>query len=180
MTDPFHEIKLPEPAAGESSVFVQWKGTEVCADFSCKCGSHQHICREMFMYSIKCTSCGQHYKVQSTLFLAPCEPREHSLTGEDRNDEPAEGVEVVKCEGFASDDFIVVVPEPDADYLAKQADILIQDQWASIERESVEHFLKSGSGLDAYCRVLFGREPTPEEKANRVLPDITFTIPRKP
>jgi hypothetical protein len=102
---------------------------------------------------------------------------------------------VKKCTGTASDEFLLVVPEPDADYLAKQADILIQSQWASIERESVEHFRKSGGGLDAYCRVLnerrtfgelaegvvtFGPEPSPEDKANRILPDITFTFTRKP
>jgi len=77
----FMAIELPRPTADQTDVFVQWKGTEVCADFHCECGSHQHICGEVFMYSIECLSCGQHYKVQSTLFLAKCEPQENSLSG---------------------------------------------------------------------------------------------------
>jgi len=62
MTHP--EFKMPAP-----NVFVQWKGTDVCADFHCKFGSHQHICNEMFMYYIQCAKCKQNYRVPNMLQL---------------------------------------------------------------------------------------------------------------
>lgn len=51
-----------------SNLFVQWKGTEVCADFACRCGSSFHFDRN-FLYYIKCHSCGTIYQVPYTLEL---------------------------------------------------------------------------------------------------------------
>jgi hypothetical protein len=55
-----------------SSLFVQWKGTKVCADFTCKCGHYAHICDEGFLYSIVCGECNQAYLVPSALTLLEC------------------------------------------------------------------------------------------------------------
>lgn len=40
--------------------WIQWKGTDVCMDFHCKCGEHNHIDAD-FVYSVKCPNCGTCY-----------------------------------------------------------------------------------------------------------------------
>ena len=35
----------------EIDTFIQWKGTDVCMDFHCKCGAHLHI-DGMFVYKV--------------------------------------------------------------------------------------------------------------------------------
>ena len=42
--------------------WIQWKGTNVCMDISCKCGSQLHIDAE-FAYYVKCTDCNTLYSV---------------------------------------------------------------------------------------------------------------------
>ena len=42
------------------NTFVQWKGTDVCMDFECKCGAGLHI-DAMFVYSIECGHCHRVY-----------------------------------------------------------------------------------------------------------------------
>jgi hypothetical protein len=51
------------------SLFIQWKGTTLCADFRCECGEQQHICGEMFVYEITCEKCGAKYKTPHTVAL---------------------------------------------------------------------------------------------------------------
>lgn len=36
--------------------FIQWKGTDVCMDFHCKCGAHCHFDGD-FAYVVKCPHC---------------------------------------------------------------------------------------------------------------------------
>ncbi len=36
--------------------FVQWKGTDVCMDFHCECGTHCHFDGD-FAYTVKCPTC---------------------------------------------------------------------------------------------------------------------------
>lgn len=36
--------------------WIQWKGTDVCVDIHCKCGTLSHFDGE-FMYSIQCPEC---------------------------------------------------------------------------------------------------------------------------
>ena len=57
----------PEGAA----VFIQWKGTDLCADFTCECGESYHI-DAMFVYAIKCT-CGLTYEMPSHVTLLKIE-----------------------------------------------------------------------------------------------------------
>jgi hypothetical protein len=58
--------------ATTAEIFVQWKGTDLCADFYCECGAHFHIDAE-FVYAIKCSACGATYRVPSTLTLTRIE-----------------------------------------------------------------------------------------------------------
>ena len=42
--------------------FIQWKGTDVCADVKCVCGRSVHIDGEFF-YTYACLECGRTYVV---------------------------------------------------------------------------------------------------------------------
>lgn len=41
----------------DPNVFIQWKGTDICADVHCGCGESFHLCGEMFVYAIQCPYC---------------------------------------------------------------------------------------------------------------------------
>jgi hypothetical protein len=65
-------------------LFVQWKGTSICADFHCACGYRGHMDREGFAYYVRCPECKQAYEVQSTIKLeaVKLEPEESFVWGE--------------------------------------------------------------------------------------------------
>jgi len=46
----------------DASVFIQWKGTDLCMDFHCECGYHSHI-HGMFGYTIECVGCEALYEM---------------------------------------------------------------------------------------------------------------------
>ena len=46
--------------------FIQWKGTDVCMDFHCECGHHNHY-DDYFAYVIKCSECGNLYAPSSNV-----------------------------------------------------------------------------------------------------------------
>ncbi len=48
--------------------FIQWKGTDACMDFYCRCGAQHHFDGE-FAYYYRCKACGLHYKVGSYVAL---------------------------------------------------------------------------------------------------------------
>lgn len=48
--------------------WIQWKGTDVCMDVHCECGSMTHI-DGGFIYHIKCASCGRVYEVDGHVRL---------------------------------------------------------------------------------------------------------------
>jgi len=52
--------KIQETYTGKPHGWIQWKGTDVCMDFHCKCGNHSHI-DDDFVYNIKCPKCGTVY-----------------------------------------------------------------------------------------------------------------------
>ena len=45
-----------------AELFVQWKGTDICADFECECGGIAHVCGD-FVYRIVCGDCGSCYEI---------------------------------------------------------------------------------------------------------------------
>jgi hypothetical protein len=61
-------IRKPEAA----TVWVQYKGTELCADFACTCGRGGHI-DARFAYSVQCGACGQIWVLPQTLKLVRAE-----------------------------------------------------------------------------------------------------------
>lgn len=52
---------------GRPFAFVQWKGTDVCMDFHCECGEHNHF-DGYFAYVVKCAKCGQEWEMPTRLF----------------------------------------------------------------------------------------------------------------
>ena len=51
--------KVPE---GTPHGWIQWKGTDVCLDFHCACGSHLHF-DTYFLYAVRCLDCQRMYTV---------------------------------------------------------------------------------------------------------------------
>lgn len=43
-----------------NDAFIQWKGTDVCMDFRCNCGWHNHY-DAYFAYEVECFQCGEVY-----------------------------------------------------------------------------------------------------------------------
>ena len=54
---------LPRPHA-----FIQWKGTDVCADYYCVCGDQFHIDTD-FAYAVICPHCKRRYEVSAMIEL---------------------------------------------------------------------------------------------------------------
>lgn len=52
------------------SAWIQWKGTEVCADLHCACGHHGHF-DGMFLYFYRCPACAAAYALGSTVRMYP-------------------------------------------------------------------------------------------------------------
>lgn len=50
------------PEGSEVDMFIQWKGTKVCLDFTCPCGASGHL-DESFAYFIHCPGCGAVYQM---------------------------------------------------------------------------------------------------------------------
>lgn len=70
--------ELPD---GETHGWIQWKGTEVCMDFHCKCGELTHI-DGSFTYLIQCVHCKRIYWPDAHVKML-------ELEGEDRKDAEA-------------------------------------------------------------------------------------------
>jgi len=58
---------LDEKDETEPSVFIQWKGTDVCMDFYCDCGAQGHFDGD-FAYAVKCQHCGQAWEMPCKMF----------------------------------------------------------------------------------------------------------------
>lgn len=54
---------LPRPCA-----FIQWKGTNVCADYYCICGNQFHVDSD-FAYGVVCPHCKRRFEVSSMVEL---------------------------------------------------------------------------------------------------------------
>jgi hypothetical protein len=53
-----------------AEVFLQWKGTDACFDFTCACGNSDHIDGD-FAYYVQCEACGQVYEMPTQLTATP-------------------------------------------------------------------------------------------------------------
>jgi hypothetical protein len=61
-------------------MFIQWKGTDVCLDFHCRCGRHGHF-DGYFAYRLRC-SCGLIYEMGTQVMVRIVEddPKHHGGT----------------------------------------------------------------------------------------------------
>ena len=50
------------PTESDARMFIQWKGTDVCLDFSCVCGAQGHFDGD-FAYGLRCFACGAVYEM---------------------------------------------------------------------------------------------------------------------
>jgi len=67
----FEIVKAAEKVSNDDPHgWIQWKGTDVCIDLHCACGTLGHVDGD-FVYQVKCTDCGQHYAVGMNVVLAP-------------------------------------------------------------------------------------------------------------
>ena len=55
--------------------WIQWKGTDVCMDVRCPCGTSWHV-DAWFCYHIKCPGCGKVYECNPYIELRECQPGE--------------------------------------------------------------------------------------------------------
>lgn len=55
---------------GTPHAWIQWKGTNVCADIHCSCGTLTHFDGD-FMYFITCGACGTLWEVGTHVALHP-------------------------------------------------------------------------------------------------------------
>jgi hypothetical protein len=51
----------------ETRAFIQWKGTDVCLDFHCKCGAYAHF-DGFFAYAFRCSKCNMVWEMPNNLF----------------------------------------------------------------------------------------------------------------
>lgn len=56
------EFPFTTPAESDARMFIQWKGTDICLDFYCKCGANCHFDGE-FAYFLQCPHCGAVYEM---------------------------------------------------------------------------------------------------------------------
>ncbi len=60
----------------EPRAFIQWKGTDVCMDFHCKCGAHCHF-DGYFAYVVQCPHCMTKWEMPFNLFPRKVVPGSH-------------------------------------------------------------------------------------------------------
>lgn len=81
--DTVYENDNPEtPAYG----WIQWKGTDVCIDLRCICGTHGHIDGD-FVYSVKCKDCGRKYAMGQNVKMIPLDTPELVEASEQYHDD---------------------------------------------------------------------------------------------
>lgn len=86
----FDKINAASPVKRDGPhAWIQWKGTNVCADIRCSCGNDTHV-DDWFCYSVKCGKCGRLWGMDPNVTLVPldaadvvgeCEPRVTSDEG---------------------------------------------------------------------------------------------------
>jgi hypothetical protein len=70
-----------------TSVFVQWKGTNVCLDYYCECGVQGHF-DGFFAYQLRCGACGKVFDMPHSFALVPQQRMEFECIQDVEMDEP--------------------------------------------------------------------------------------------
>lgn len=68
MSDAYTDVYSNDHPGDGAHGWIQWKGTDVCVDLHCACGSHGHF-DGYFMYSVQCEDCGRRYAVGQNVKL---------------------------------------------------------------------------------------------------------------
>lgn len=76
--------QIQETYKDEPHGFIQWKGTNVCMDVYCKCGTHFHIDSD-FAYYVKCPKCKKIYMCNSHIELIQIDEEPESCVVTDEN-----------------------------------------------------------------------------------------------
>ena len=76
---------IQDTKVGEPHGWIQWKGTNVCMDVYCECGTHFHI-DAYFAYHVKCPKCGAVYMCNGHIELIKLdnEPESCVITEDER------------------------------------------------------------------------------------------------
>ena len=61
-----NEVNMANSKKIRNYFFIQWKGTDLCMDFHCKCGDSFHFDGD-FCYYIECIHCGRVYKMPTEI-----------------------------------------------------------------------------------------------------------------
>lgn len=77
----------------ETKVFLQWKGTDACFDFTCECGYSAHFDGE-FAYILHCNGCGAYWEMPYDLFPKKIDSPHTSVVVEMESNDPLEGLDV--------------------------------------------------------------------------------------
>lgn len=73
------QVPYGEHAADKrTDVFIQWKGTDVCFDFTCECGAGGHY-DGYFAYTIQCPGCGAVWEMPATIYPRKVTPGDGSF-----------------------------------------------------------------------------------------------------
>ena len=62
------ETGVSDEDTDNASVFIQWKGTNACFDFTCPCGEAAHF-DVYFAYYVHCSACGRTWRMPETLSM---------------------------------------------------------------------------------------------------------------
>lgn len=62
MSERNEEFPFTTPEGSDARMFIQWKGTDVCMDFYCECGTHVHG-DGYGAYNVECGACGAFYEM---------------------------------------------------------------------------------------------------------------------
>jgi len=65
----FDAIAAADPVPADSPRgWIQYKGTDICVDLHCACGTHGHYDGDQ-MYFVRCKDCGRRYGVSQNVLL---------------------------------------------------------------------------------------------------------------
>lgn len=70
--DRLYEIEQEMSPFTKPGVGIQWKGTDICGDFHCKCGAHGHV-DDYFCYYYRCSQCDALYALPHWIGLREVE-----------------------------------------------------------------------------------------------------------
>lgn len=67
--------RMTRGKAGDPSISLQWKGTKVCMDINCICGTQSHI-DDWFCYNVECPGCGRMFALCEEIEAVELTPEE--------------------------------------------------------------------------------------------------------